>query len=95
MTNKLTREKLKKKFGKHHWSCTKILCGVGCKFNKDLWEHVDKAISQTRKEVLEEHKKIFKWLLGYKDFPQRKEGEGAYYWRIHLRTKLRSLNKEK
>lgn len=34
-------------------------------------------------------KELLIWLLGYTDFPQRKEGEGAYYWRKHLRKKLK------
>ncbi len=36
----------------------------------------------------EEFKKILRWLLGYESFPKRKDGEGAYYWRKHLRDKL-------
>ena len=31
---------------------------------------------------------IFRWLLGYSDFPIKKEGEGNYYWRSELRKKL-------
>lgn len=37
---------------------------------------------------------IFKWLLGYTDFPQRQEGEGQYYWRTHLREKLKAIGIE-
>lgn len=37
---------------------------------------------------------IFKWLLGYTDFPDRKEGEPAYYWRKHLREKLKYIGIE-
>ncbi len=37
---------------------------------------------------------IFEWLLGYTTFPQREEGEGAYYWRTHLRKKLSALGIE-
>jgi hypothetical protein len=34
---------------------------------------------------------IFKWLLGYYDFPERKKGEGAYWWRVELRKKLSEI----
>lgn len=30
----------------------------------------------------------FVWLLGYTDFPARKEGDGTYYWRSILRKRL-------
>lgn len=35
---------------------------------------------------------IFRWLLGYENFPERKEGEGAYWWRKELRERLKKLN---
>ena len=49
-------------------------------------------LSTTRREVEDEYQEIFDWLDGRgEDFPERKEGEGAYYWRNHLRQKLQSL----
>jgi len=35
--------------------------------------------------------KIFKWLLGYKSFPKRKDGDGLYWWRKELRNKLNKI----
>lgn len=35
---------------------------------------------------------IFRWLLGYTDFRQREEGEGAYWWRKELRERLKAIN---
>ena len=32
--------------------------------------------------------KIFRWLLGYGGFPDKKEGDPSYYWRSHLRAFL-------
>ena len=32
---------------------------------------------------------ILRWLFGYTDFPMRKDGEGAYWWRTYLREKLK------
>jgi len=37
------------------------------------------------------HIKIYRWLCGYFDFPIREEGDGAYYWRSHLRNKLKKI----
>ena len=34
---------------------------------------------------------IFEWLLGHTDFPARKDGDGAYYWRKELRKKLNEI----
>lgn len=31
---------------------------------------------------------VFQWLLGYMDFPKREAGEGAFWWRKHLRREL-------
>jgi hypothetical protein len=46
---------------------------------------LEKLVSGKFLEVM----KIFRWLLGYTNFPARKETEkGAYYWRTHLRKKL-------
>jgi hypothetical protein len=33
-------------------------------------------------------REIFLWLLGYTNFPERKLGDGAYWWRKDLRKKL-------
>lgn len=38
---------------------------------------------------------IFKWLLGYYDFPEPpKEGRPLYYWRTHLLAKLKEIGIE-
>lgn len=36
-------------------------------------------------------REIFAWLQGYSDFPERKEGEGAYWWRRELNRRLEAL----
>lgn len=36
-----------------------------------------------------EDNKIFLWLLGYTDFPERQVDDGAYWWREELRKKLK------
>lgn len=46
------------------------------------------------KSEYDNHKEIYKWLLGYSDFPARKQGEGAYYWRKELRKKLKEIGVE-
>lgn len=40
-----------------------------------------------REQIIE----IFKWLLGYYNFPERKEGDGAYWWRRELRRRLAAI----
>jgi hypothetical protein len=35
---------------------------------------------------------VFRWLLGYTDFPERQKGDGLYWWRKELRQKLKALN---
>jgi len=43
------------------------------------------------KELIE----VFKWLLGYYDFPEPPpEGRPRYYWRSHLRDKLKEIGIE-
>jgi hypothetical protein len=37
-------------------------------------------------------KEIFQWLLGYYHFPPRGEFDGAYWWRSHLREKLKEID---
>mgnify|MGYP001791670578 CR=1 FL=1 len=49
-------------------------------------------IAQQREQNKAEYEEIFKWLDGQGDFPARKEGQGAYWWRIDLRKKLARLN---
>lgn len=34
---------------------------------------------------------IFKWLLGYTDFPEKKTGDHEFYWRHYLRDRLYSI----
>lgn len=50
---------------------------------------LEKLVSQKFTE--EKAIKIFRWLLGYTDFPPRKDGEGAYWWRSNLRVLLNSI----
>ena len=41
-------------------------------------------------KALESRDEIFKWLLGYYDFPEPPvEGRPRYYWRSHLQDKLK------
>ena len=44
----------------------------------------DGIVSMTKKI-----RPILRWLFGYTDFPMRKDGEGAYWWRTYLREKLK------
>lgn len=37
-------------------------------------------------------REIFLWLLGYSDFPERKLGDGTYWWRKELRQKLKAID---
>jgi hypothetical protein len=37
---------------------------------------------------------IFKWLLGYTNFPDRKPGDPPYFWRSLLRAKLKAIGIE-
>ncbi len=51
----------------------------------------EKERSELRVElarVREADNEIFLWLLGHRDFPERQEGDGAYWWRKELRMKL-------
>lgn len=34
---------------------------------------------------------IFEWLLGYSDFPEKRQGDGAFWWRKELRHRLEFL----
>ena len=58
---------------------------------------VASAVSRSadKNEANEREKKmirIFQWLTGYRgDFPERKNGQGAYYWRTPLTAKLKRL----
>lgn len=38
-----------------------------------------------------ELKEIMIWLLGYNDFPAKGASDGNYYWRSHLRKKLKHI----
>lgn len=61
---------------------------------KDIQRHIEVARQQGREEERERYAGIFSWLLGLapEGFPERQEGEGAYYWRSHLRQKLEKLD---
>lgn len=47
-----------------------------------------KAREEGRREAEAKFWPIFLWLLGYTDWPERKPGEGAFYWRTKLRRDL-------
>lgn len=59
---------------------------------------IQQALTKQKEEIVKSYegrerryKKIFRWLQGYSDFPERKEGDGAYWWRKELRQKLDKL----
>lgn len=54
-------------------------------FNK---QRLKTAVQSEVRKAQGENTEIYRWLLGYTDFPQRKDGEGAYYWRTELRRRL-------
>jgi hypothetical protein len=37
---------------------------------------------------------VFRWLLGYSDFPINEDGKSPYYWRPELRKKMAELGIE-
>lgn len=46
-------------------------------------------------ERINQQMEVFKWLLGYYDFPEPPEtGRPRYYWRTHLRDKLKEIGIE-
>lgn len=49
-----------------------------------LAEEIESYARQQNEELY----KIFEWLLGYHNFPEREDGQGVYYWRTHLRSML-------
>lgn len=52
---------------------------------REVLKHVERQEKQTRN--------IFRWLLGYKDFPVR-GASGPYWWRTYLRAKIKKLGIE-
>ncbi len=66
------------------------LCGPTGVFVKkgDCDAALAKAREEGRREVEARFWPIFLWLLGYTDWPERKQGEGAFYWRTKLRRDL-------
>ena len=87
-------------FAKNGGSCFE--CSDFERMYVDLRDCIDSLISSTYQKGLEEggrkteskYRAIFEWLDGLTDFPERKEGEGAYYWRKHLREKIESLSQQ-
>ena len=69
---------------------TNFMTGQGAIMLKDL---LSQSIRKAQDKQRQEYDGIFKWLLGEYDFPARKEGEGAYWWRTELRKKLSRLEK--
>jgi len=61
---------------------------------KDKYEKVDKynrvMLGQldTAQAQLKRLGDIIVWALGYTDFAERKDGQGAYWWRTEMRAKL-------
>lgn len=39
------------------------------------------------KQRAERAEAAIRWALGYEDFPERKPGQGAYWWRTELRDR--------
>lgn len=74
------------------WTAQQALSAVG---DGNDYEQSDSAIEAEREDWEEKQQQgifeIFEWLLGYNDFPERQDGEGAYYWRTHLREKLKTI----
>jgi len=91
---KNTREAKREEYNERpQWKCDlAILMGklVG---RRDV--EFDLPLEQFIEHLLEKeegkHIKIYRWLCGYFDFPIREEGDGAYYWRSHLRNKLKKI----
>jgi len=73
-------------------------------FNDAIFEDKINALTDDLNDLFVMHKvnrslpidtrQIFRWLLGYEDFPQRVSGEGRYYWRKYLRRKLSEIGIE-
>lgn len=57
---------------------------------EDKFSEVRKGLNSQLQAEKEKHMEIFRWLLGYTDFPAKQEGDGDYYWRKGLRQKLES-----
>lgn len=63
-----------------------------------LKEYIHKLEEENKqlKEKQEQTNEIFKWLMGVPtslpDFPEKKVGDPAFYWRTFLRTHLEKLN---
>lgn len=62
--------------------------------NKVVREVIATAIESAKREEREKHIEIYRWLVGYYDFPERQEGVGAYWWRSHLMDKLKAIGIE-
>ncbi|MBU2061715.1 MAG: hypothetical protein KKH44_07710 [Bacteroidetes bacterium] len=67
-------------------------------FTQQLPYALEEALKTNRAETLVSQKfteekaiKIFRWLLGYESFPDKKEGDPNYYWRSHLRAFLNEI----
>ena len=64
------------------------------RYNRLVAELAYKLDKQGRPFPRIEVLKLMAWLLGYTDFPERKEGDGPYYWRTHLREKIKAMGIE-
>lgn len=62
-------------------------------FNK-LSKEFATARAEGAQEEREKHIEIYRWLVGYYDFPERQDGMGAYWWRSHLMDKLKNIGIE-
>jgi|GEM_PF-5157468 len=71
-----------------------------CALQNDLATQLDAALKLVERQGKEiealrtKNNDVYAWLFGYTDFPMRKEGEGAYWWRKYLRDKLTELGIE-
>lgn len=80
-------------------------CGMTTNTDNGVWLHkfeveqfLIKELAIARAEGAQEERKkhieIYRWLVGYYDFPERQDGMGAYWWRSHLMDKLKNIGIE-
>lgn len=57
--------------------------------NEAMTNQANNAITRAERAEAERDKlkAAIRWALGYEDWPERKDGEGAFYWRKELRRR--------
>lgn len=53
------------------------------------WQHSQSDLVSKEKVI-----EVLKWACGYYDFPEKQPGQGNYYWRTHLRAKMKEIGIE-